>query len=269
MAQQFSSPQEEIQHWRQLFEEKEEEFNDFVDSSKELEAELEQDLQMSEKKLKDVTSQLNRLQTEYDQAMDKAKRSSEETGRMIHNLQDENETLRKSNKDMKRDKQTLEQENDNLERQVRQTEASLQDLTEKMNRILEENAFLQTELEEKHLRNQEIIQRLTDDIRDLKDELIVQDAKRPESNGEIPVSDATKNHVESDVVMPSKMSDHAINNDEGSASAPTTNGGAGRIFPTNGPGSITLVNDILGLVKEMQQRLHARDNLSEGIESKH
>lgn len=39
------------------------------------------------------------------------------------------------------------------------------DLTEKMNKTLEENAYLQSELEDRHYRSQETIQRLKDELR--------------------------------------------------------------------------------------------------------
>jgi len=97
-------------------------------------------------------------------------------------------------------------------------------VTEKLNKVLEENVWLQSELEEQNSRNQELIQRLKEEIRDLKVELTVADRYATvKPSPESPVKPSPRN-----------------------GSATTSPGG-----------SINLVNDMLGLVKDMEKRLLA------------
>lgn len=106
----FKSPTEEIQYWKSKYQQKvqefndlEESFNDFQDSSRELEKEMEKDLERSEKRLSEVTSQYHKLKAESDATMvrididkhcfrshrrqEKSRRNAEDSGTMIHHLQ--------------------------------------------------------------------------------------------------------------------------------------------------------------------------------------
>jgi len=128
-------------------------------------------LQQTEAKLKDMTATFHRLKSETEEGTEKSRRSAEQSTQMTHNLQDEIDKLKKTLKQIQQEKQRIEQENDNLERRERESSASLLDLTEKVNKILEENVWLQTELEEQRTRSQEASQRSKEEIRDLKLEM--------------------------------------------------------------------------------------------------
>jgi hypothetical protein len=94
-------------------------------------------------------------------------------------LQNEKEKLDKSKQDLVRDKQRLEQQNDDLERRERfvlysycsfkiyerQFGATIQDLQERINKLTEDTAWYQTELEEQNLKSKEEVQRMKDEIR--------------------------------------------------------------------------------------------------------
>lgn len=67
----------------------------------------------------------------------------------------------------------LEQANDDLERAKRATIMSLEDFEQRMNQVIERNAFLESELDEKE-NLLESVQRLKDEARDLRQELAVQ-----------------------------------------------------------------------------------------------
>ncbi|TKS91305.1 Nuclear distribution protein nudE -like protein 1 [Collichthys lucidus] len=67
----------------------------------------------------------------------------------------------------------LEQANDDLERTKRATIMSLEDFEQRMNQVIERNAFLESELDEKE-NLLESVQRLKDEARDLRQELAVQ-----------------------------------------------------------------------------------------------
>ena len=47
----------------------------------------------------------------------------------------------------------------------RELSASIQDITEKANKVIEENAWLQTEFDDQKAKSQEAIQRFRDEIR--------------------------------------------------------------------------------------------------------
>ncbi|CAK6962895.1 nuclear distribution protein nudE homolog 1-like [Scomber scombrus] len=76
----------------------------------------------------------------------------------------------------------LEQSNDDLERTKRATIMSLEDFEQRMNHVIERNAFLESELDEKE-NLLESVQRLKDEARDLRQELAVrQKERRPSSS---------------------------------------------------------------------------------------
>jgi len=113
-----------------------------------------------------------------------------------------------------------------------------------MNKTLEENSFLQTELEETKNRSQETIQRMKDEIRDLKQELVV--VNEGAANRDLKTYQSPKvNHHK--LPPPHLVSTRAKE------------------------GSIELVDDILSLVKDMErkllsQKLDSNSSLSFGDE---
>ena len=84
-AQTFASPEEEIQFWKNKVgsleneaKEIKEEFEEFQEGSRELEHELETQLEQSETKIKDFRSLTNRLQHENEQLKDKLEQCHKE-----------------------------------------------------------------------------------------------------------------------------------------------------------------------------------------------
>ena len=85
MAKTFTSAEEEIQYWKDRVAvlekeavENKEEFEDFQISSRELELELETQLEQSEAKIRDFRSLTNRLEQENDQLKDKLEQCTKE-----------------------------------------------------------------------------------------------------------------------------------------------------------------------------------------------
>jgi len=248
----FQNQMEELDYLRTKVQEKEKElqdleetFNDFQQSSKELESEMERELTTNEKKLKDMSSLYHRLKSEHDEMIEKSRRIAEDSGKMIHNLQDETESLKKATKDLRREKQRLEQENDQLERRVREAEASLHDLTEKMNKTLEENSFLQTELEDSKNRSQESIQRMKDEMKDIRLELELMNQVNAKQDGSEPPilkgSAISSNHTSTPKIV---------------------RNGSSLVRSRSKEGSIDLVDDILALVKDMEWKLLSQKDSS-------
>jgi len=174
----FSNTTEEIEFWKSKYQEKvteledlEQQFAEFQDTSKEVEKELEVEFQRAEKKSKDTNAQYQRLKIDFEEALEKSRKNNEENSRIIRNLETQIETLKKHQDQWSKDKQRLEQDNDDLERKEREAGATAADLTEKLNKLLEDNAWLQTELEEQQSKTKESSQRMKDEIRDLRLEI--------------------------------------------------------------------------------------------------
>ena len=69
----FKTPEDEIEYWKALYEEKsleftdlEEEYQDFQDSSRELEKELEKELQQTQSKFEQLDKSHQRLKQTYE-----------------------------------------------------------------------------------------------------------------------------------------------------------------------------------------------------------
>ena len=99
----------------------------------------------------------------------------------ITELQTELSEIRSIKDELNRYVRELEQQNDDLERAKRSTLASLEDFEAKMNAMIERNAFLESELDEKESLKA-AVQRLKDETRDLKSELRVVATTQPGTN---------------------------------------------------------------------------------------
>lgn len=89
----FSSPQDEVLYWRQKAEdnareakEAREELEEFQEGSRELEAELETQLEQAEARAKEYRSLANRLQMDNDQLKDKLEQCQREYQCQVKNF---------------------------------------------------------------------------------------------------------------------------------------------------------------------------------------
>lgn len=105
--------------------------------------------------------------------------------------------------------------------------ASFQDLSEKLNKLLEEHAWVTTELEEQKIITQETSQRMKDEMRELQTELSV------------------IHRTTSDVLPPTNHTSNV------SSPVVETNG-----VSTRGT-SIDLADELLALIKEMDRKISA------------
>ncbi|PRP83364.1 Lis-interacting protein [Planoprotostelium fungivorum] len=252
----FKSPTEEIQYWKSKYQQKvqefndlEESFNDFQDSSRELEKEMEKDLERSEKRLSEVTSQYHKLKAESDATMEKSRRNAEDSGTMIHHLQDELEILKRTHRESQRIQQKLEHDNDTLERREREHASSITDLTDKVNKLLEDNAWLQTELDETRLKYQEVSQRTKEELKDLQMELDMKDRAREEKMRG------------AGLVTPDGQMVGSLQRSNSTLPLPSTPMGKSDLFPPSKSAttknSLIMVNEMVQLVKDMESRLNA------------
>lgn len=169
----FLSTEDEIIFLRKRLEEYQTELEEFQESSRELEAELEAQLAQSEKRNQELLSQNIRLQNENESIKAKFAKLSIESQNQILELQKELGEVSSINERLSRYIRELEQSNDDLERAKRALDASLADFDLRLNQQIERNVLLENEIGEKE-ELQVVIQRLKDEARDLRHELMIQ-----------------------------------------------------------------------------------------------
>lgn len=177
----FESQQEELEYWKeqaskqqQIAEEAQLELAEFQQMSRDYESELETELRQTESRNKELLSLNHRLRTELDNYKEKYEAQQSESFRQISELESELDQTSAVKEQLQRYIRELEQANDDLERAKRATIMSLEDFEHRMNHVIERNAFLEGELDEKE-NLLESVQRLKDEARDLRQELAVQE----------------------------------------------------------------------------------------------
>ncbi|WVR07640.1 hypothetical protein IAU60_004682 [Kwoniella sp. DSM 27419] len=175
----FTSPQEEISHYRERYRqamdmltETRAELEEFQQSSKELEDEMEQELAANDKQQADLKDKIKRLEAEKDEWKAKQIALQKMHSSTTSAMQREMDNLRSE-----RDKtlvalRDLEMGNDELERNERVAVSSLLDLESKYNRAIEEKTLLEQEIIQKQELEEES-QRLKDELRDANSEISI------------------------------------------------------------------------------------------------
>jgi len=179
LPQSFPSLEAEAAFWREraavaeaAARDAREELEEFQEGSRELEAELETQLEQSEKKCKEFRLFNSRLTAETEQLRDKLEQAQREHHCQVTDLQSELQQIKSSHQELNTYIRELEQQNDDLERAKRSTLASVEDFEARLNSAIERNAFLESELDEKESLKA-AVQRMKDETKDLKAELRV------------------------------------------------------------------------------------------------
>ncbi|XP_070379176.1 nuclear distribution protein nudE-like 1 isoform X2 [Dermacentor albipictus] len=182
----FKSLQDEAAFYREQavqyeakWREAQQELEEFQASSRDLEAELETQLKQYEASNRELRAMITRLQVDNEGLQEKLQQSKQEGARQVHDLQAQLEEVTASREEMHSYIRELEQSNDDLERAKRATVASLEEFESKLNQAIERNAFLESELDEKEAMSF-MVQRLKDEARDLKQELMIQQSVHKE-----------------------------------------------------------------------------------------
>ncbi|XP_041832406.1 nuclear distribution protein nudE homolog 1-like [Melanotaenia boesemani] len=177
---QFGSLEEELEYWKdeaarhqQIAEEAQEELQEFQQMSRDYEVELETELKQCEARNRELLAANNRLRMELENYKDKYETQHSEACRQISSLEGDLAETTAIRDQLHKYIRELEQANDDLERAKRATIMSLEDFEQRMNQVIERNAFLESELDEKE-NLLESVQRLKDEARDLRQELAVQ-----------------------------------------------------------------------------------------------
>ncbi|KZV75557.1 hypothetical protein PENSPDRAFT_71925 [Peniophora sp. CONT] len=155
---------------REMLEETRNELDDFHTSSKELEEELERELQRTEKAHQDMKVKLERAEGEREEWKGKFMSLQTNHNTTTTSLQRELDQLRGDYQKIKVQLRELEMGNDDLERNERAVSSSLADIEAKYSRALEEKILLEHELLDKaHI--EEESQRWKDELRDANAEI--------------------------------------------------------------------------------------------------
>ncbi|KAL7644723.1 UNVERIFIED_CONTAM: hypothetical protein RMT77_004536 [Armadillidium vulgare] len=188
----FSSPEEELSYWKAKaieyktsLDETREELEEFQSSSRELENELEAQLEQQELRCSELRQQINRLAIENQVMKEKIEKEQAQFFMELTKLQEELTEIKNNKERLIKYIRELEQANDDLERAKRATVTSLEDFETRLNQAIERNAFLESELDEKEALK-EMVQRLKDEARDLRQEVSVQQRNK----NSIPDNDA-------------------------------------------------------------------------------
>ncbi|XP_044044445.1 nuclear distribution protein nudE homolog 1-like [Siniperca chuatsi] len=185
----FASLEEELGFWKEQAErhqqradEAQDELQEFQQMSRDYEAELETELKQCEGRNKELLLDNNRLRMELESIKEKFEAQHSDAFRHISTLEEDLAETKAMRDHLQKYIRELEQSNDDLERTKRATIMSLEDFEQRMNHVIERNAFLESELDEKE-NLLESVQRLKDEARDLRQELAVrQKERRPSSS---------------------------------------------------------------------------------------
>ncbi|RPD81985.1 hypothetical protein L226DRAFT_607197 [Lentinus tigrinus ALCF2SS1-7] len=146
------------------------ELDDFHHSSKELEEELERELERTEKSQQDLKVKVARAEQERDDWKAKFMHLQTTHNTTTTSLQRELDTLRQEHQKIKIQLRELEMGNDDLERNERAISSSLADVEQKYAKALEEKILLEHELLDK-ANVEEECQRMKDELRDANEEV--------------------------------------------------------------------------------------------------
>ncbi|KAI9474136.1 MAG: hypothetical protein EXX96DRAFT_580720 [Benjaminiella poitrasii] len=176
---QFNSAQEEIDYWRSHAENLENTLQDtraaldeFQVSSRELEEELEKELQATEKAYNDLKSRCEHYKRDAEDWKTKYTESKHEQNTTMVQMQREIDILRATEESFRKKVLELELDNDDLERTERAATSSLTDLEMKLNKAIERNVILENEIQIKDSLMEQI-QRLKDELNEVNQELTV------------------------------------------------------------------------------------------------
>lgn len=266
---QFNSVQEELNYLRGRNEDLENTLQDtraaldeFQVSSRELEEELEKELQTTEKAYSDLKSRCEHFKRDSEDWKMKYTESKHEHNIAMVQMQRELDILRRTEDNFRKKVLELELDNDDLERTERAATSSLTDFEMKLNRAIERNVFLENEISMKdHLSEQ--VQRLRDELNEVNQELSVSKVQANKMNEHVAVLESKLEEAEKKNRQSALEADRASTPDRTSYYDPySSNGRISRIPRTSTTGSSTsnpvkMVQEMVGRVRSLEARLQS------------
>lgn len=141
-----ASPEESLKFYKTQYETLEAELAEFQASSKDLEAELERDIEQAEKRERQLKEQASDLRYSVEEWKEKTKQAKSEAGTAQASLEREIKNLRQENLTLRQRVRDIEVANDDYERKQRTTEVSLEDMESKHNQAIERAVMLEEEV---------------------------------------------------------------------------------------------------------------------------
>lgn len=166
-----ATPEESLRFYKTQYELLEAELAEFQASSKDLEAELERDIEQAEKRERQLKEQASNLRYEVDEWKEKTKQAKSEANATQASLEREIKTLRQDNLTLRQRVRDIEVANDDYERKQRTTEVSMEDMESKCNQAIERAVMLEEEVKVGELERETLrieTQRLKDEFSDFK-----------------------------------------------------------------------------------------------------
>ncbi|XP_032310167.1 nuclear distribution protein nudE homolog isoform X1 [Drosophila ananassae] len=181
----FNSVEDECRYWKERskqyhkeWTDVKQEYDEFVEQSREMEIEMDATLDQKQSIIKDLTAKL----TKFERENESLKLKMDSHGIEMSNMEKQLDAVKKDRDSMKVYLRQLEQKNDDLERAHRILNESIENFEKMLDVAYEKNALLELEVDEKGVL-QEKLQRLMDETRDLKQELNVKSRYTPAANG--------------------------------------------------------------------------------------
>ncbi|EFX00082.1 nuclear distribution protein [Grosmannia clavigera kw1407] len=181
-----ASAEETLSWYKVQYEQLEHELIEFRESSRELEAELEKDLDAADKRERTLREKAEALGYEVDEWKRKYKESKTEANAAQNQLEKEITTLRDANRTLQLRLRDIEVANDDFERQARNTTSSLEDLESKYNVAIERGVLLEEEIKMGELEREMLrvdAQRLREELSELKIEADILQDKLKKQHG--------------------------------------------------------------------------------------
>ncbi|OAA55535.1 nuclear distribution protein nudE [Niveomyces insectorum RCEF 264] len=166
-----TSTEDALMWYKSQYEQLEHELAEFRESSRELEGELEKDLDAADKRERALREKAETLDFEVEEWKRKYKESKAEANAAQNALEKEITTLRDTNRTLQLKLRDIEVANDDFERQARNTTSSLEDLESKYNVSIERGVMLEEEIKIGEQERETLrvdAQRLREELSDLK-----------------------------------------------------------------------------------------------------
>lgn len=219
-----TSLEDSLKYYKAQYELVEAELAEFQASSKDLEAELEKDIDASEKRERQLKEKAANLQYEVEEWKTKYRQSKLEASNAQNTLQKEITELRDTNRSLTMRLRDIEVANDDYEKKQRNTESSLEDMESKYNQTIERGVLLEEEMRTNEQEREALrieAQRLRDELSDLRVE-----------------ADITKNKLDKEISKTSRFRKNltlqpiAISGSPRSELSPTTTNASSPTFDT-------------------------------------
>ncbi|CAN0202432.1 unnamed protein product [Lampetra planeri] len=264
----FSSVEEELCYWKQnalkykaSWIAAQEELEEFTIGSRELEAELEAQLEQAEGRTRELHATNQRLINDLEIIKEKLEQQHGQSYQQISSLEEQLAQITAIKDQLHKYVRELEQANDDLERAKRATFVSMDDFEQRMNEVIERNAFLESEVDEKE-NLLESVQRFKDEARDLRQELAVQQKQVRRSAPNSPSAEVAPSPAPSPAPLPSPLPAPAPVSVPSPSTPRMPNGyGSSPLTPSARISALNIVGDLLRKVSALECKLASCKNV--------